>query len=164
MDIITSTFKQMRRKEAAFKSKGNTIKSRRQFWKYVGGKTKKGSGFTALRDPESGVVKCGVLDMVKITENHIKDIFSGDFCKSQLNNIQEEELELDIVVGASDHQYSFTKGSEDMWKSFGFDPGPRLLCSDMSESPESDPVGFCNKKIDLEEVQYQVKQLKNGKA
>ena len=66
----------MRRKEAAFKCQGNTVKARRQFWKYVGGKSKKSTGFTALRDPESGAVKCGATDMLRITENFIKEIFS----------------------------------------------------------------------------------------
>ena len=164
VENITSAFKQMRRKEAAFKCQGNSIKARRQFWKYVGGKNKKSTGFTALRDPESGAIKCGATDMLRITENFIKEIFSGDYHKVKENINQEEEIDVDIAVGASDHQYGSSSVVKDMWQKFGFEPGPRFSCSDMSGNSENDPVGFCNKTISVEEVQSQVKLLQNGKA
>ena len=163
VDNLTSVFKKMRRKEAAYKCRGNSIKSRKNFWRYVSGKSKKTSGKSALYDPESGVLKCGVKDLVKITENVIKQMFKGDFKNTSSNSVSEVD-NVPTIAETSDHQYSYGGLDEDMWQKAEFDPGPKLKSEDESKTASSDPVGFCDAEITMEEVKIQVKLLVNGKA
>ena len=161
---LTLAFKQMRRKEAAFKCKGNTTKARKQFWKYVSGKSRRASGISALYDPVSGALKCGAEELVTISENFMKKMFSGEFTKTKPSqSTLLEENENDVLIGASDHQYTNSK-SNDMWEKAGFETGPKLWCCDESKSPENDPVGFCGREISIEEINAQVKKLQDGKA
>ena len=162
---LTSAFKQMRRKEAAFKCKGNTIKARKEFWKYVSGKSRKASRISALYDLISGALKCGVEELVNISENFIKKMFKGEFHKTKpaQSTISEDNYN-DVVIGASDHQYTNSREKKDMWEKAGFEAGPKLWCYDESKCPENDPVGYCGRKITIEEINDQVKKLQNGKA
>ena len=158
-------FKQMRRKEAAFKCKGNTIKARKQFWRYVSGKSKKSLGISALYDPKSGILKCGVEDVVKISEDFIKQMFKGEFTKPNQNSHSRSETENDeVVAGVSDHQYTNGTKQKDMWEQANIKPGPKMWSQDESKTSENDPVGFCDDVIKIEEVKIQIKQLVNGKA
>jgi hypothetical protein len=108
-----------------------------------------------LIDPRNGVLRCGQDKVESIVQNYIKDIFSGEFEK-----IKDNVRVAAPVAGAD--RVSVT--SRNSCHSYAVDPSPKLTAVDNSKSLQSDPAGYCDRDISLEELKAQVRKLKSGKA
>ena len=57
------------------------MKARRNFWSHVSASKKQSSDLSAVVDPISGVVKCGLDEIKSEVEKHLTGVFQGSFDK-----------------------------------------------------------------------------------
>lgn len=178
VDKLVFMFKAIRRRENSLKCSGNSSAARKRFWTFVSSRQKKSTDISALIDPNSGVLKCEPSEVKNIAENFILKLFNGSFEPipreegdggDQVEEVMEQDGQDDHTyckVGgfpggagiplaapppSSDHEYSHNRF-------------PKLVSVDSTKSVETDPVGFLDEDIKLEEVEAVVKELKSGKA
>lgn len=158
-DLITK-FKSMRRKEKKYKCTGNSPKARREFWRVASNKDRKATEITALIDPKSGILKCKEAELVEIVEDYVKNIFKGEFTRIKhteftlLDEDQSEENQGKLYHSRRDkeHIHSYSKQKS------------KIESIDNSKTVKTDPLGYGDNDITVEEVQNVVKELKNNKA
>ena len=151
-------FRSAKRSSVLEQCSGPSIKARKNFWSHISPKKTQASQISAVIDPGSGAVKCGLDDIKTATENHLIDIYQGSFDK--IPHIQQNEVHDDhtydrireTLPGAMpDHPYSTN-------------PSPALPSLDSSGTLERDPGSWMNRDFSSEEVKAVMQKLKNGKA
>ena len=134
------------------------MKARRNFWSYVSPSKKQSTDLSAVVDPVSGVVKCGVDEIKTEVEKHLMSVFQGSFAKIPPTR------EYEVVI---DHCYAFDRPTIPgrlLDHGYSVDPSPSLPSLDSSGSLERDPTTWVNKEFSDKEVKNVLKKLKNGKA
>ena len=129
---------------------GNTPEAKKNFWNRVTRKVKQSSVISAVVDPESGALKCGIDEIKQETELHLSRVFQGSF--DPIAESRPALPELDSVPAFfHDHTY-------------GVKSAPTLPSIDNSCEIDNDPAGWMNKKFLVSEVTKIVKKLKCGKS
>ena len=152
------TFRSASRSKTILQCSGNSVKARRNFWSHVSPSKKQSTDLSAVVDPVSGVVKCGVDEIKTEVEKHLMSVFQGSFAKIPPTR------EYEVVI---DHCYAFDRPTIPgrlLDHGYSVDPSPSLPSLDSSGSLERDPTTWVNKEFSDKEVKNVLKKLKNGKA
>ena len=156
---LLHNFRYYKRSAIIKECSGSSLKSRRSFWSHVSKNKKQSSCLTAVIDPTSGAIKCGIDEITQITEKHLVNIYEGSHEKippstkssaphvDHCYNVVQEPLPGTM----HDHAYSV-------------DPSPSLPSMDSSGSLTTNPGAWINRDLCSDEVKNAIKTLKNGKA
>ena len=134
-----------------------TVKAVKCFWSHVNSKYKKSDDIRAVISSLTGTLKCNPDDIRDEVAIHLLKVFQGSFDPIP-------------VVAASEHSYCAPTGSETPLNEDKFDHSyvakhsPCLPMSDGSETVESDPTGWMDKKFVVGEIKKAVSLLQNCKA
>ena len=128
---------------------GSSPKARANFWRIVSSKVKQSSDITAVADPNTGVLKCGIDEIKEEVESHLARVFQGSF-NPIVDDVQPHPVPA-VQAQPQDHNY----GSQLI---------PILPAIDDSTSIETDPKGWMDKEFTRDEVKSILKNLKSGKA
>lgn len=131
---------------------GNSTKARKHFWSIVSTKVKQSSDISAVVNPATGVLKCGIDDIKSEVEEHLCRVFSGSM----------EPLGVDAAVG--DPLPPVLDVVQDHDHPYGVHLFPKLPNEDSSASLLSDPAGWTNRTFSFGDVKRVIKSLKGGKS
>ena len=129
---------------------GKSAQARKNFWSVVSTKLKQSSDISAVVNPATCILKCGVDEIKSEVEEH----FCRVFCGSLDEVVPDDPLMPDVVlggVGEGDHSY-------------GVRQLPVLPCVNSSAVLADDPAGWTNITFSFDEVKRIVKTLKGGKS
>ena len=152
------SFRSTNRSKTILQCSGNFTTARRKFWSHVSPSKKQSSDLSAVVDPVSGVVKCGLDDIKTEVEKHLTTVFQGSFDKIPPTRAYE------VII---DHSYGFDRPSfpgTPLDHGYSVDPSPSLPSFDSSGTLERDPSTWLNKEFSVSEVKKILKNLQNGKA
>ena len=122
------TFRSASRSKTILQCSGNSVKARRNFWSHVSPSKKQSTDLSAVVDPVSGVVKCGVDEIKTEVEKHLMSVFQGSFAKIPPTR------EYEVVI---DHCYAFDRPTIPgrlLDHGYSVDPSPSLPSLDSSGS------------------------------
>ena len=128
---------------------GKTPAARRHFWNAVSTKVKQSCDISAVVNPASGILKCGVDEIISEAENHLSMVFEGSFVPvvappcAALNQSDGSHLQ--------DHSYSVKATAA-------------LPSIDSSSSIATDPRGWMYMPFSRTEVKKILRTLKGGKS
>ena len=152
-------FRSAKRSDIIQRCSGSSIKARRNFWTFVSPGKKQSSEISAVIDPVSGAVKCGLDEIKDNVESHMIEVYQGSY---------------DMIVTANtaatthiDHSYTNVQQTVPGAMpdhSYSFDPSPSLPSLDSCDTLEGNPGVWINREISSCEVSAVLKDLKNGKA
>ena len=129
---------------------GKTTQARTLFWREVTTKVKQSSAISAVVEPATGVLKCGIDEIKTEVEEHLSRVFHGSF--DPVDNVADgtppPQAQTDRL---QDHSYSVQLT-------------PSLPSVNNSTEIETDPQGWTNRKFSNSEVKKIVKSLKGGKS
>ena len=128
---------------------GNTPRARTNFWRIVSTKLKQSMGISAVVDPTTGVLKCGIDEIKSETELHLARVFHGSF---------------DPVLGDLDPTIPQPPPNDLQDHTYCVSPGPTLPFIDDSKTIGSDPNGWLNCVFKKQEVKKILKSLNGGKS
>ena len=155
---LLHNFRSSKRSSVIEQCSGPSVKARKNFWSHISPKKTQSSLISAVIDPDSGAVKCGLDDIKTATENHLIGVYHGSFDKiphSQEGEAQDDDtcdmMGKTIPGTLPDHPYSV-------------DPSPALPSLDSSGTLGCDPGSWINRDFSSAEVMTVLQTLKNGKA
>ena len=129
---------------------GTSAQARKNFWSVISTKLKQSSDISAVVNPATGILKCGVDEIKSEVEDHFCRVFCGS-----LDEVFVDDPLVPVVahdgVGEGDHSY-------------GVRQLPVLPCINSSASLKDDPAGWSNITFSFAEVMKIVKTLKGGKS
>ena len=123
---------------------GNSIKARKSFWSHVSVKDKQKTEITAVIQPQTGAVKCGVDEIKTETEKHLIKVFEGSYERIPTN--------LPNAFPA-DHYYAQNPMESSS-----------VLENDDSNTLETNPSSWINSEFKVPEISKMLSTLNNGKA
>ena len=126
---------------------GNSSKAKKLFWKCVSRKVKQASIISAVVQPVTGVLKCGVDEIKHEVERHFLDVFQGSY------EPFDPPAAPDVAVVSSNPDHSY-----------GVNPCPALPSLDSSKQIETDPQGWSNRVFSTCEVRSILGNLTGGKS
>ena len=129
---------------------GKSTKARRNFWSVISSKSKQSSEISAVVDPASGALKCGIDEIKTEVENHLCRTFQGSL----------EPIPVDVIPPAPPPQpeANVPHGHE-----YSLQP-PTLPSLDQTGDLLTDPGGWLNRSFTIAEVQEVLKTLHSGKS
>ena len=129
---------------------GNTTKARKNFWREVSTKVKQSADISAVVDPATGVLKCGIDEIKTEVENHLCRVFQGSFDP------------VDVAAGAACHPLALNSKLVD--HTYCVETSPNLPSINNSCEIDTDPCGWTNRGFSVGEVKKVVSSLKGGKS
>ena len=129
---------------------GTSSHARTNFWRAVHSKVKQSTSITAVVDPVTGVLKCGIDEIKGEAENHLARVFHGSF-EPVVDDGGGPFPVPAVHVLPQDHAY-------------GMRLTPVLPAINTSTEIETDPKGWSDKDFTLAEVKKILKSLKSGKS
>jgi hypothetical protein len=126
---------------------GKTTKARNLLWKFISRKVKQAVDISAVVQPTTGIMKCGIDEIKNEVELHLASVFQGSF---------DPVAPVDVAPTASesshpDHTYSVHHT-------------PVLPSINSSSLIETDPRGWTNREFSNSEMKKILKSLKGGKS
>ena len=128
---------------------GKTPAARRHFWRAVYTKVKQSCDISAVIDPASGTLKCGVEEIISEAEKHLSTVFEGSFVPVDAQPCVPPTPSDDSHM--QDHTY-------------GVKATASLPSIDSSSRIETDPKGWMNMQFSRTEVKKILLTLNGGKA
>ena len=113
---------------------GKSTKARKCFWKTISTKIKQSADLSAVVDPDTGVLKCGIDEIKTETELHLSRVFEGSFDPVPVHAGPDPPPPL--VQPVSDHDYAAPAS-------------PMLRCYGDSLEADNNPIGFLNRRFTL---------------
>ena len=129
---------------------GNTREASQNFWRRVTRKVKQSSDISAVVNPVTGILKCGIDEIKEEAETHLSRVFQGSF------------EPVDDTLPHLPHFANSSESSQD--HTYCVKPTPKLPSIDDSKQLDRDPAGWLNGVFSVSEVTKIVRKLKCGKS
>ena len=149
VDDLLFAHKNRNRQKLKEMCSGNSSKAKKLFWKCVSRKVKQSSVISAVVEPGTGILRCGVDEIKTEVEKHFLDVFEGSY-----EPFASPAVPVPVPAG----------GTPNFDHSYGVNPCPSLPSIDSSKQIETDPQGWSNRVFLNWDVKDALGKLTGGKS